>query len=274
MKRKAPLLCMVVLLFAALACQVGASGPSAQEVAETMVAETAAAASPTPLPPTETPIPPTATITPTLPPTETPTITPTATPEGPIVFSDDFSDANSKNWKGCTSCKFQDGVLLMGPYAARGSGTDQTDVAYCVACGKKTYYRIAVDVTFVEGFTDRLYGLMVGHGEDYQTVLGISPLQYAVLWRYDYNKQYGSLINASTENVFNSQVKPGKLTNRLEIIVEPAGAGQADMKMILNGIVSFVAYKIAVEPAEVGLYMDWHSMGVAYDNFEFEELVP
>lgn len=274
MKRKTPLLCMVVLLFAALACEVGASGPSAQEMAETMVAETAAAASPTPIPPTETPVPPTATITPTLPPTETPTITPTATPEGPLVFSDDFSDPNSKNWKGCRSCKFQDGTLLMGPYAARGSGYDQTDVAFCVACGKKTYFRMAVDVTFVEGQTDRLYGLMVGEGKTYQTVLGISPLQFALLARYDYTKQDWKVINASTENVFNSLVKPGKLTNRLEIILEPAGPGQADMKMILNGIVSFVAYKIAVEPAEVGLYMDWHSMGVAYDNFEFEELVP
>lgn len=271
MKQKAFLLSIFVLVFAALACQSG--GPSAQEMAETMVAETAAAASPTPLPPTETPVPPTETITPTLPPTETPTITLTPTPEGPLVFNDDFS-VDNKNWKGCTSCKFQDGVLLMGPYPARGSGTEQTDVAYCVACGKKTYYRIAVDVTFVEGFTDRLYGLMVGHGKNYQTVLGISPLQYALLWRYDYKKQSGSLINASTENVFNRQVNPGKLTNRLEIVLEPAGAGQADMKMILNGIVSFVAYKIAVEPAEVGLYMDWHSMGVAYDNFEFEELVP
>jgi len=271
MNKKAVLLSVLVLVFAVLACQVG--GPSAQEAAETMVAETAAAASPTPLPPTETPVPPTETITPTLPPTETPTITPSATPSGPLVFSDDFS-ADNKNWKGCTNCRWQDGVLLMGPYKARGDGYDQADSAICIACGKKTYFRMAVDVTFVEGFTDRLYGLLIGEGKKYMTYLGISPLQFAVIARYDYNKEYWDLINASKENVYNKLVKPGKLVNRLEIIMSPSGSGQADLTMKLNGTVSFVAYKIAVEPAEVGLYLDWHSIGVAYDNFEFEEIVP
>lgn len=271
MKQKAFLLSIFVLVFAVSACQSG--GPSAQEMAETMVAETAAAASPTPLPPTETPIPPTATITPTLPPTETPTITLTPTPEGPLVFNDDFS-VDNKNWKGCSNCRVQDGVLLMGPYDARGDGYDQSDSAICVACGKKTYFRMAVDVTFVEGFTDRLYGLLIGEGKKYQTMVGISPLQFALIARYDYQKQKWDIINASTENVYNQHVKPGKLVNRIEIVMSPAGAGQADLTMKLNGIVSFVAYKIDAEPAEVGLYLDWHSIGVAYDNFEFEELVP
>ncbi|MCG2786389.1 MAG: hypothetical protein L6461_14950 [Anaerolineae bacterium] len=271
MKQKALLLSVLVLIFSVLACQVGS--PSAQEVAETMVAETAAAASPTPLPPTETPVPPTETITPTLPPTETPTITPTATSSGPLVFSDDFS-ADNKNWKGCVGCRWQDGTLLMGPYDPKGEGYDQAHYTICVSCGKKTYFRLAVDATFAEGFTDRFYGILIGEGKQYQTIVGISPLQYAILARLDYSKGFWNLLNASTENVNNQHVKPGKLTNRIEIIMSPAGAGQADLTMNLNGIVSFVTYKIPAEPAEVGLYLDWHSVGVAYDNFVFEEIVP
>lgn len=271
MKQKALLLSVLVLALAALACQIG--GPSAQEVAETMVAETVAAASPTPIPPTETPIPPTATITPTVPPTETPTITPTFTPEGPLVYNDDFSKDN-KNWKGCTGCRWQDGVLLMGPYQPRGEGYDQANYTICIACGKKTYFRLAVDATFAEGFTDRFYGLLIGEGKQFQTIVGISPLQYAILARLDYTKGLWSLLNASTENVYNKDVKPGKLVNRIEIIMSPAGAGHADLTMKLNGMVSFVTYKIPAEPAEVGLYIDWHSVGVAYDNFEFEEIIP
>ncbi len=271
MNKKAVLLSVLVLAFAVLACQVG--GPSAQEAAETMVAETAAAASPTPLPPTETPVPPTETITPTLPPTKTPTITPTATPSGPLVFSDDFS-ADNKNWKGCVGCRWQDGVLLMGPYEVKGEGTDQSHTTICIPCGKKSYYRIAVDATFVDGFTDRLYGLLVGDSKKYITYVGISPLQIAVLARGDYEKGYYDLLNASTENVFSKLVRPGKLVNRIEIIVSPAGAGSADFTMKINGAVSYVATNLPVEPSEVGLYLDWHSVGAAFDNFEFEEIVP
>ncbi len=271
MKQKALLLSVLVLAFAALACQIG--GPSAQEVAETMVAETAAAASPTPIPPTETPIAPTATITPTSPPTETPTITPTFTPEGPLTFTDDFS-TDSKNWKGCVGCKWQDGVLLMGPYKVNGEGSNQSHMTVCIPCGKKTYYRIAVDATFVDGFADRLYGLLIGDGKKYITYLGISPIQVAVMARGDYDKGYYELLNASTENVLNKLVRPGKLTNRIEVIVSPSGAGSADITMKINGSVSYVAANLPAEPSEVGLYIDWHSIGVAYDNFEFEEIVP
>lgn len=271
MKQKAFFLSMLMLSLAMLACQIG--GPSAQEVAETMVAETVAAASPTPLPPTETPVPPTATNTATLPPTKTPTITPTATRSGPVVFTDDFS-ADNKNWKGCVGCRWQDGALLMGPYKVKGEGTDQSHVTVCIPCGKKTYYRIAVDAIFADGFTDRLYGLLVGDGKKYITYVGISPLQIAVLARGDYEKGYYDLLNASTENVFNKLVRPGKLVNRIEIIVSPAGAGTADISMKINGSLSYVASKLPVEPSEVGLYLDWHSVGAAFDNFEFEELVP
>lgn len=271
MNKKAVLLSVLALTFSVLACQVG--GPSAQEMAETMIAETVAAASPTPLPPTETPVPPTATITPTLPPTETPTITPTATPSGPIVYNDDFSTDN-KNWKGCVGCRWQDGVLLLGPYEPKGESFDQGHYTICIPCGKKTYFRMAVDATFAEGFTDRFYGMLIGEGKQYQTIVGISPLQFAIMARLDYDKGMWNLINSSSENVYNTLVKPGKLTNRIEIIMSPAGAGQADLTMKLNGTVSFVAYKIPVEPAEIGLYLDWHSVGAAYDNFEFEELVP
>ncbi|PKN94595.1 MAG: hypothetical protein CVU44_05790 [Chloroflexi bacterium HGW-Chloroflexi-6] len=268
MNKKAVLLSVLALTFAILACQVG--GPSAQEVVETMIAETAAAASPTP---TKTPVPPTATITPTLPPTETPTITPTATLVGPIVYTDDFSEHN-KNWKGCVVCRWQDGALLMGPYKVNGEGTDQSHAAVCLPCGKKSYFRIAVDATFADGFTDRLYGLLVGDSKKYITYVGISPLQIAVLARGDYEKGYFDLLNASTENVFSKLVRPGKLVNHIEIIVSPAGAGTADFTMKINGTVSYVATNLPVEPSEVGLYLDWHSVGAAFDNFEFEEIIP
>jgi hypothetical protein len=276
MNRKSLFFAFLALVLAMLACQMGESGPSAEQIAETMIAQTAAAASPTPLPPTETPIPPTetATATATPPPTATATITPTPTPSGPIVFNDDFAATNLKNWKGCTKCDWKDGVLLMGPYKARGDGYSQSDTAICVPCGKPTFYRMAVDVTFVEGYTDRFYGLLVGDGKRYQTSVGISPLQVTAIFRYDYQKREWELLNPSTEKVFSRLVKPGKLTNRIEVLLEPSGVSDGQLTLKINGSVSYVVYNLPVEPAEVGLYLDWHSIGVAYDNFEFEEILP
>jgi hypothetical protein len=254
-----------------LACQVG--GPSAEEVAATMIAETAAAASPTPLP-SETPLP-TSTFTPeptataTLPPTETPTITPTP---GPVVFNDDFSAKDTKAWD-CTGCRWEAGALFAGPYKVNGDTSEQAHLIFCKACGKATYYRIAVDATFADGYTDRLYGLLVGKGKKYMTILGISPMQFALLARREGINDW-SVLNASGENVFNKLIKAGKLPNRLEVIVKPAGGGSADITMMLNGKVSFVATNVAVELSEVGFYFDWHSVGASFDNFEYEELVP
>ncbi len=267
------LLVLFIFLFALSACQ--AAGPSAEELAAAAAAETAAAASPTP-PPTETPLPtstststPEPTATATLPPTETPTITPTP---GPVVFNDDFSQKNTEAWD-CDGCRWEGGVLLVGPYPVKGDTSEQSHSVICKACGKATYYRIAVDTTFTEGYTDRFYGLLVGQGKKYKTILGISPLQVAVLARQKGINDW-DLLNAAGNKVFNKLIKAGKLTNRLEVVVKPTSGGNADISMILNGKVSFVAYGVAVEPSVVGLYFDWHSVGASFDNFEYEEIEP
>jgi hypothetical protein len=85
---------------------------------------------------------------------------------------------------------------------------------------------------------------------------------------------YRIAVDATGEKVFNRLVAPGAQTNRLEIEIKPAASGTADIYMKLNGQVSFVAYKVSVEPSEVGLYIDWHSVGAIFDNFEFEKIEP
>ena len=78
-----------VLAMTIIALAFSACGPSEDELAATSVAETAAAASPTPSPTqTHTPTPTsTHTPTPTLTPTNTPTITPTPTPDLETAFA-------------------------------------------------------------------------------------------------------------------------------------------------------------------------------------------
>jgi hypothetical protein len=265
---------LIILCLAMLACELSGNAPSSQDLAATIVAETDAAASPTPLP-SETPLPtatplPTNTPSPTAPPTNTPTITPTP---GPVVFNDDFS-SDSGNWKGCKECQWSAGSLMIGPFPAQGDTSAQARKIICIPCGEKTYFRMAADFTFVDGYTDRFYGLLVGDGEKYSTILGISPLQVAVLARQKQHSNDWDLLNASGEKIFNTLIRSGKQVNHLEIIVKPSGVGAGDIYMNLNGKTSFVAYKVEVEAAEVGIYLDWHSIGIAVDNFEFEELEP
>ena len=105
--------------------------------------------------PTATPtIEPSATPTPR-PPTATPTETPTP---GPVALFDDFSQDN-RIWLDCEECSIQNGMLHMGPYTAEGALLQHN--AICGPCGFVTHYRMAVDVGFVDGQSDRGYGLLI-----------------------------------------------------------------------------------------------------------------
>ena len=68
---------------------------------------------------------------------------------------------------------------------------------------------------------------------------------------------------------------PGAATNHIEVIVKPtSSAGSADMYIRINNKTLTVLYGQKAEPAQVGLALGWHSVGAAFDNWEFEELEP
>jgi hypothetical protein len=67
-------------------------------------------------------------------------------------------------------------------------------------------------------------------------------------------------------------VNPGYVTNHLEVITKPSAGGGADYYIKLNGKTSFLIYSKPVVLAKVGLILDWHSISIAFDNFEYEEL--
>jgi hypothetical protein len=272
---------MTLLLFTT------ACGPSAEQLAATYVAETSAAASPTPLP-TDTPLPtsthtPTLTSTPTSTPTNTPTNTATALPTntptitptpGPLFITDDFSE-QSDIWGECPGCVWSSGKLHVGPYDP-GDTENDTHPVICEACGEKEYYRIAVDVAFEQGYSDRGFGLLIGDNDYYFTDLEISTLfQTCIVWRYDYKLFGWKLLNRDINNVLTGLVAPSYSNNHLEVTVRPSGQeGRADYYIKINGTTLFVLYTQIQDPSRVGLVVGYHSIGVAFDNFEFEEIVP
>jgi hypothetical protein len=260
----------VILCLTALLAACGQTGTtdeiSPEQLAETIVAKTAAAGI-TISEPTEVPAAaPTGT---EVPPTDTPLPEPTPTP-GLIVFNDDFS-GDSGQWGECAECEWVSGALVMGPYPS--SIYADAYYAICEACGMASNYRMSVDVTFAEGASDRGFGLLVAETDDYVVTFEIATWQVAGLFKYEpargaWSEYYGWAYKPSVIN-------PGRGTNQIEVIVQDSRvAGKSDITLKINGKTLTVYSGIKVDPTRVGLELGWHSIGVVFDNFEFEELEP
>ena len=260
---------VMVVLVALTGCQLASAtpaGPSAKELAATMVAATAAAiptATNTPAPvPTDTPNPPTIT------PTSAPTLT--STPAGPLVIKDDFA-TKSDIWGKCDKCEWKDGKLYMGPFDPKGEGINQVFSIVCEACGEHVYYRIAADITFASGIAgDRFYGVGGVIPDKFYVGSSITPYQFGCLEAYDFTKNNWTGSKVARYGT----IKPGAATNHVEFIAKPSSSGSLDYYEIVNGktiIVLSGRQSVSLKPA---LYVSWHSVGVTFDNFEFEELVP
>ncbi len=271
-------LLFVLTLLVAAGCQ--AKGPGVQDLVITMQAQTAAAASPTPLPSstplptaTATPIPPTLTTPPTYTPSPEPsaTLTPEPTP-GKLAFTDDFSQ-KSDIWSGCPDCIWKDGKLYMGPYEPGVDNDFHTII--CDKCGERPFYRFAVDATFTEGYADRGFGLLIYETDEELMDLEIWPFQISVILKYDQKLNSWTRMRTNPDMVFNGMINPGFTTNRLEVDARPNWKdGITDYYIKINGKTSIILYGQPTKSGKVGLVVGWHTIGVAFDNFEYEELAP
>jgi len=248
---------------------------SPAQLAETMIAQTAAAVSPTPLPTATATSSPTATftITPTATRTQKPTRTPTITATyGPLIFTDDLAEP-SENWTGCTTCDWQDGVLLMGPYKPVNDLSNM-HFTYCKACGRPIGYRMAVDVTYVKGQSDRGFGLVLRDNNDIMVVLEISTYQTLLVGEWDYSAEDWTILNADWRKVLNGLLRAGKKSNHIEVEALPSSNQlTVDYFVNINGKNTFVLFNQPAGPGQVGLELGSHSNQVAFVNFEFEEIL-
>ncbi len=278
MKKFATLI-MIISAILMTACN---TGPAAEDLASTLVVQTVAASIPTvtetpsPAPtatltntpvPTDTPIP-THTPTETPVPTDTPTITPTP---GPITFSDDFA-ADTGAWLECRVCSWEDGQLLFGPFTP----SEGPNYAICGPCGETTYFKMETDVTYVDGPTDRGFGLLFRLTDDVAWQYEISTFQISFLWEYDRHRRTWDLLNRDIDEILFTGLKPGYSTNRIGVEFRPSGNSttKGDLYVLVGGTVIFIVYNLDAELAQVGLAMGFHSIAVAYDNFYFEEIIP
>jgi hypothetical protein len=230
------------------------------------VGPTSTSVPPSPRPPSLIPRP-SAAATPTISPIPSATLTP-----GRITFTDDFS-AKTGAWLDCHQCRWEDGKLMMGPYSPAASIADV--YTRCGPCGSPRFFRMAVDVRHIDGETDRSYGLMMGLTRQALITFEISPLYlFTIGLRYDLAYQSARILNLNWKQVLSGLVRPGHELNRIEIKMNPTGPATADLYFRVNGRNAFVLYNQPVEPGGVGLIMDSFAVRAAFDNFEFEELVP
>lgn len=208
-----------------------------------------------------------ATSTPLPVPSDTPL--PTSTPEVRKI-EDDFA-ARSEIWGECENCIWKDGILLFGPYPPKGSGQDQIFYVICEACGEHSFYRVAADVSYSEGYgADRTFGILAGlQSNGFLGAGTITTSQHALYETFDFGtKRWGG-----TEfNTF-AAVRPGRATNRIEVTIRPsASPNRADIVVNVNGKNVIQLWDQPVQASKAGLYLGWHSIGVVFDNFEYEVL--
>jgi len=218
---------------------------------------------------------PTATETPTLTPSPIPTDTPTITPTpGPFSFYDDFSGPNPLSSYSCDNCTVNDGRLLFGPFAPEDNIGEQFSLVLCEVCGAHIHYRVSVDATYVDGPTDRFFGIIGLVNADANKLnrvlyLGISTWQVYVIRDYDYRN---GILNELNSNL-TGYVNPTTATNHIVIEVKPSARPDfVDVYFTVNGGLLYVLYLQPAAPTLAGLGMSFHSMTVAYDNFTYEEI--
>ena len=183
---------------------------------------------------------------------------------GSGTFSDDFS-SDSGAWSECEECTVSGGQLQMGPWGI--SGADTQHFAICDACGEPVYYRMSVDLTYIDGVSEpgRGFGLVLGLNNDRLLILEVSPYQSLDVYEFDYETREWTWING----VMTGAVQAEHGTNSVSVEMAQSNPGRADISIGVNGRTPLVIFNQEAVPGLVGLTLFGHSLEVAFDNFEF-----
>ncbi len=158
----------------------------------------------------------------------------------------------------------------MGPYKPRGSGINQLFDVICVACGSHAYFRVAADVTYASGQgADRAYGVGGVVPDTYFAGAGVTTYKLGVLDAFDFVTNTWS----GSDHQY-SAINGGTATNHVEFDVKPDASGGATYYVIVNGKTLITSAGHPVYQLQPDFYLEWHSVGVMFDNFECEELMP
>jgi hypothetical protein len=86
-------------------------------------------------------------------------------------------------------------------------------------------------------------------------------------YKYDFELNQWIYLNG----LWTGLVKPGKITNRIEVVVAPAPNGKATISIKVNGRTPLVISGQPMEGGYIGPYLYGHGTTVLFDNFSFVE---
>jgi hypothetical protein len=127
-------------------------------------------------------------------------------------------------------------------------------------------YRMAVDVMFGEGPSERGYGFLVRGTDEYILTFEITPWQDFDFWRLDFASGEWTWVNG----IFSGAVRSGKQSNRLEVEVTTSPSGGIDFSLGVNGKTPLVIFNQPPDRGALGLTLYGHAVDLFFDNFEFE----
>ncbi len=206
-------------------------------------AETALAASPTPSP---------------VPPTATARVVPTATP-GPATLYDSFDDVSGR-WENCARCRYDGGELLVGPYPP-SEGVAGFPVV-CGDCGLLTDFDMSVDARFVDGYSDRGFGLLLRYDDGSGRYLDLELTTWQVFGAWGYDPESSTWFALGRGWGYAPAMYPSYHSNHVEV-----QARGSRLQVVLNGVTVHVYEDLPPGPAKVGLIVGFHSLQAAFDNF-------
>ena len=236
---------MVFFIFCTL---LSGCGPSTEELVATPVAQTAAASTITPIPPSVTPTPSVTTV---------PTILPSSTPDTNVLFSDDFSEPSSrydydddggeiKQSEGGLSISITD---LEWIYYANIPGYDYEDFA------------IEVDVFSAEGDPEDSYGINCRSTVSSEYTFEISYDGYYAIWLWEEEFGYTSLFDWSRSSAINTGLNN---ENHLTVI-----CNNNQLILKVNGVLLANVTNDKISSGEVNLFASndsFSNVKVIFDN--------
>jgi len=161
----------------------------------------------------------------------------------------------------------------MGPYPS--VLTYNPYYAICSDCGVAKNYKMSVDTWFIDGASDRGFGLLLREEDGNLIDLEVSTWQVYGVWTFDpilaaSPATTGQSWGAITDGWVEGWLKPGRAVNHVEVIMKTEN-GQMTVTVTINGK-GGRTLDVESGSGNVGLLVGMHSLGVAFDNFHFEEL--
>jgi hypothetical protein len=126
---------------------------------------------------------------------------------------------------------------VFGPFEPENNLGEQFNMVVCNVCGEHMYYLVSVDATYLEGPTDRFFGLTAlidATSTHWYRILylGTSTWQVYAIRDYDYKNSALKELNANLSGYIN----PGVSSNHLIIEVKSSSQPNlVDIDFTING---------------------------------------